>query len=76
MDIERQPIDHANPRCQAWRVTEDGKQYWVWCRRTPYGPMWTASVFVEPRGDQRPYWRSLKNWQRLAGECRAFENRN
>lgn len=74
MKIERSETSPDLVGCEAWTVSENGKQYWVTLRRSQHGPMWAASVFVEPKGDQKPYWRPLKRWQRLAGECRAFEN--
>lgn len=75
MKIERNEPDLSKPQHESWRVAEGDKQYWVTLRRSSWGPMWSAFVFVEPKSDQKPYWRSLKNWQRLACGVRAFENR-
>ena len=62
---------------RSWRVSEGDRHYWVTCRWLSggYGPSWSVSVFIEPKGDQKPYWRPLRSWQRLAGEVRAFEVR-
>lgn len=59
---------------EAWQITDGERRYWVRLRRTEYGPVWDASVFVEPRSDQKPYWRNLRNWQRFACLVREFEN--
>lgn len=71
MEIMRN--DDVTVSGQSWRIRHSGREYWVSLRRTGHGPVWTASVFVEPKSDQKPYWRPLKNWQKLACEVRAFE---
>lgn len=67
-------IERDNFKPDTWRVCEGDKIYWVQLRRSAHGPSWSASVFVQPRSDQKPYWRPLRNWQRFAGAVRAFEN--
>jgi hypothetical protein len=74
VEVERSNVSPDLIGCEAWTVAENGKQYWVTLRRSQYGPHWEASVFVEPRSDQKPYWRPLKNWQRFACAVRVFEN--
>ncbi len=71
MDIQRYPDEPDK-----WQVHANGNEYLVTLRRSQYGPNWTASVLVIPRGDQKPYWRTLRNWQKLAGAVREFENRS
>jgi hypothetical protein len=74
VQITRRTVLLDSHGVESWEVRENDKLYWVTLRRSQSGPAWTASVYVEPRSDQKPYWRPLKNWQRLAGEVRAFEN--
>lgn len=75
MQIERRQVSPDNRHyCEAWSIRDGDKEYWVTLRRTSSGPAWVVSIYVEPRSDQKPYWRALKNWQRLVGEVRAYEN--
>lgn len=72
---DRSSLPDAHP-VETWEASENGKRYRITVRRSPYGPSWAASVFVEPKSDQKPYWRPLRNWQKFACAVREFENRN
>lgn len=73
MEIRRRDSNPRDPLYSAWEMAEGDKRYWVGCRRTSSGPVWTASVFVEPAGDRKPHWRALRNWQKFACAAREFE---
>ncbi len=73
MKIERRETS-PDAGCEAWEVLEDDKRHWITLRRSQYGPAWSAAVFVEPKSDQKPYWRTVRSWQKIAGEVRVYEN--
>ena len=72
MQITREKTESA---LRSWRVSDGEKRYWVVWRYLAGGPSWGVSVFVEPKSDQKPYWRTVRSWQKIAGEVRAYENR-
>jgi hypothetical protein len=71
VNIQRDPFEP-----DVWHAQEAGREYFISVKRSAYGPHWVAMVLVMPKGDRRPYWRPLKNWQRFACAARAFECRN
>lgn len=71
MDIQPYP-----DRQDVWQGHEDGREYFIELHRSQYGPSWSVKMLIVPASDQKPYWRTVKNWQRFACEVRAFKNSN
>lgn len=71
MFIEREKTE---PTYRSWRVSDGDRRYWAVCRYLAGGPSWAVSLFIEPKSDQKPYWRTVHSWQKIAGEIRAYEN--